>query len=70
MQTTIMVLGALAEAIGWRLVAASRATVWRLMPPILLAMGVAAALTRRPVVASRVGGGAAFLVGTASGLAL
>jgi membrane protease YdiL (CAAX protease family) len=65
-----MVLGALAEAIGWRLVAASRATVWRLMPPILLAMGVAAALTRRPVVASRVGGGAAFLVGTASGLAL
>lgn len=65
-----MVLGALAEAIGWRLVAARRARVWRLMPAILLAMGVAAVLARRPLVATRVGDGAALVVGTASGLAL
>ncbi len=65
-----MVLGALAEAIGWRLVAARRARVWRLMPAILLAMGVAAVVARRPLVATRVGDGAALVVGTASGLAL
>ena len=65
-----MVLGALAEAIGWRLVAARRAMIWRLMPAILLAMGIAAVLVRRPLVATRVGDGAALVVGTASGLAL
>ena len=65
-----MVLGALAEATGWRLVATRRAVVWRLMPPILLAMGVAAALARRPVAATDVDDGTAFGVGVASGLAL
>jgi membrane protease YdiL (CAAX protease family) len=70
METAIMVLGALAEAIGWRLVAARHAMVWRLMPAILLAMGVAAVLARRPLVATRVGDGAALLVGASSGLAL
>jgi hypothetical protein len=65
-----MVLGALAETVGWRVVAARRAMVWRLMPAILLAMGVAAVLARRPLVATRVGDGAALVVGTASGLAL
>ena len=70
MQTAIVVLGSLAEAIGWRLVAARRATVWRLMPAILLVMGIAAVLVRRPVVAARVGDGTALVVGTASGLAL
>ena len=65
-----MVLGALAEAIGWRLVATRRAVVWRLMPPILLTMGVAAALARRPVAATEVADGTALAVGLASGLAL
>jgi membrane protease YdiL (CAAX protease family) len=65
-----MVLGALAEAAGWRLVATGRAVIWRLMPPILLAIGVAAALARRPVVATEVAGGTALAVGVASGLAL
>jgi membrane protease YdiL (CAAX protease family) len=70
MQTTIMVLGAVAEAIGWRLVAVRRAMVWRLMPAILVAMGVTALLVRRPVAAARVGDGVALVVGTASGLVL
>ena len=70
MQPVIMVLGALAETIGWRVVAARRALVWRLMPAVLLAMGVAAVLVRRPFVATRVGNGAALVVGIGSGLAL
>lgn len=65
-----MVIGALAEAIGWRLVAVGRATIWRLMPTILLVMGVAAVLGRRPLAAAKVGSGAAIAVGAASGLAL
>ena len=65
-----MILGALAEALGWRLVAVRRASVWRLMPAILLVMGLAALLARRPLVATRVGDGVAIVVGTASGLAL
>jgi CAAX protease family protein len=69
-QTAIMVLGAVAEAIGWRLVAARRAMVWRLMPSVLAAIGIAAVLVRRPAVAARVGDVAALVVGTASGLAL
>ena len=70
MQPAIMVLGALAEVIGWRLVAAGRITVWRLMPPILAGMAVAAVLVRRPLVAIRVGDGVALGVGVASGLLL
>ncbi len=65
-----MVLGTLAESVGWRLAATRRASVWRLMPVILLAMGVAAVLVRRPVAATRVGDGAALAVGIGSGLAL
>ena len=65
-----MVLGALAEAVGWRLVATGRATVWRTMPAILLAMGVAAVLARPPVAATRVGDGLALVVGVGSGIAL
>ena len=65
-----MALGALAEAIGWRLVATRRAMVWRLMPTIFLLMGIAAAVVRRPVGATDVGNGTAFAVGLASGLIL
>jgi membrane protease YdiL (CAAX protease family) len=70
MQAAIMVLGALAEAVGWRLVATGRAMVWRTMSAILLVMGVAAVLARPPVAATRVGDGVALVVGVGSGLAL
>jgi membrane protease YdiL (CAAX protease family) len=70
MQAAIMALGALAEAIGWRLVATRRAMVWRLMPAILLIMGLAAVLVRRPVAATRVGDWTALWVGIASGFVL
>lgn len=65
-----MALGALAEAIGWRLVATGRAMVWRLMPVIFLVMGIAAVVVRRPVAATEVGNGTALAVGLASGLLL
>lgn len=65
-----MALGALAEAIGWRLVATRRAMVWRLMPVIFLVMEIAAVVVRRPVAATEVGDGTAFAVGLASGLIL
>jgi len=65
-----MALGALAEAIGWRLVATGRATVWRLMPAIFLVMGIAAVVVRRPVAATEVGNATALAVGLASGLIL
>ena len=65
-----MALGALAEAIGWRLVATGRAMVWRLMPVIFLVMGIAAVVVRRPVAATKVGNGTALAVGLASGLLL
>ncbi len=65
-----MLLGALAEAAGWRLVATGRAVVWRLMPPILLGMGVVAALAQRPVAATEVDEGTALAMGVVSGLTL
>jgi membrane protease YdiL (CAAX protease family) len=70
MQAAVMALGALAEAIGWRLVATRRAMVWRLMPVIFLVMGIAAVAVRRPVAATEVGNGTALAVGLASGLLL
>ncbi len=63
----VMLLGAAAEAIGWRIVATGRAIVWRLMPVVLGAMGVAAVLARRPVAATRVSDGTALGVGLATG---
>jgi membrane protease YdiL (CAAX protease family) len=70
MQGAVMLLGAAAEAIGWRFVALGRASVWRLMPVVLGVMGVAAILTRRPVAATRVSDGTALAVGVASGVLL
>jgi membrane protease YdiL (CAAX protease family) len=65
-----MLLGAAAEAIGWRFVARGRSSVWRLMPVVLGVMGVAAILTQRPVAATRVSDGGALAVGAVSGALL
>jgi len=70
MQGVLMVVGAVAEMLGWRIVVAGRASVWRLMPVVLLVMGLVAAFVRHPVAAARVSGGSAFGVGVASGLLL
>jgi membrane protease YdiL (CAAX protease family) len=70
MQVAVIVMGTVAEIVGWWFVSARDRDVWRLMPFVLGGMGVAAILARPPVAASEVGTGVAFAVGAASGLAL
>ena len=65
-----MVAGILAEMVGWWLVASRGRDVWRLMPVVLGAMGVAAVLARRPVWAEGVTAATALAAGIASGLVL
>lgn len=69
MQYAVIVVGAVGEFVGWWLVSAKRFDVWKLMPGVLGAMGVAAALTRPPV-GAETGGTTAVVVGLGSGLAL
>jgi uncharacterized protein len=70
MQLVVMIVGAVAEGAGWWAVSARRANVWRLMPAVLGAMGIAAVLTRRPVWAGEPGAAVAVAVGLSSGLVL
>ena len=65
-----MVAGTLAEMVGWWLVASRGRDVWRLMPVVLGAMGVAAVFARRPVWAEGVTAATALAAGIASGLVL
>jgi membrane protease YdiL (CAAX protease family) len=65
----VIALGLAAEMVGWRRVAAHRADVWRLMPVVLGAMGVVAAVVA-PWAPAEVGTAAALIVGAASGLVL
>jgi membrane protease YdiL (CAAX protease family) len=70
MQVAVMVAGAVAEFAGWWLVATGRADVWKLMPIVLGAMGIAAVLVRPPVAADGTSAATALLVGMGAGLAL
>jgi membrane protease YdiL (CAAX protease family) len=70
MQVAVMVVGALAEFVGWWFVASGRTGVWKLMPIVLGGMGVAAVLARPPVAAAGTGATTALLVGLGAGLAL
>jgi membrane protease YdiL (CAAX protease family) len=69
-QAAVLIVGMLAEIVGWSRVAAGRADVWRSMPVVLGAMGVAAAIARPPVAAADTSALVAAGVGLASGLAL
>jgi membrane protease YdiL (CAAX protease family) len=69
-QLTIAVAGLFAEGVGWWLVSSRGRDVWRVMPVVLAAMGVAAVLVRPPVAASEVPAGVALVVGIGSGVAL
>ena len=50
----VMVLGALAEATAWLLVALRKGTVWTIVTPVLAAMGVLTLLVEVPPAATRV----------------
>ena len=65
-----MLAGLLADMAGWWAVATGRASVWRVMPAVLGAMGVAGVLARRPVWAGHVGAAAAVGLGIGAGLVL
>jgi membrane protease YdiL (CAAX protease family) len=69
-QLTVAVAGLLAVGVGWWLVSSRGRDVWRVMPVVLAAMGVAAVLVRRPVAANEVPVGVALAVGIVSGVAL
>lgn len=66
----MIVAGLAAEAVAWWLVATRRADVWRLMPPVLGAMGVAAVAVRPPVAAGATDATIALAAGLAAGVAL
>jgi membrane protease YdiL (CAAX protease family) len=70
MQIVVMVAGASAEIVGWWLVSTGRRDVWTLMPVVLGAMGLTAALARPPVAAADTAAATALAIGTAAGLAL
>lgn len=65
-----MVVGAIAQLVGWRRAAVGRGTVWRVMPVVLAAMAVAAVAVHPPVAAAKVSHSRALGLGAASGLAL
>ena len=65
-----MVAGFSAQAAAWWYLASRRRDVWRVMTPVLAAMGLAALLVNRPAWTPRVDAAAAVGVGIASGLAL
>lgn len=69
MPALVIVLGLVAEMTGWWRVSAGRADVWRLMPLVLGAMGVAAALVA-PWDPADVENPVALTVGALSGLLL
>jgi membrane protease YdiL (CAAX protease family) len=66
----LIVVGALAVAAAWALVAAGRVSGWPAMGAMLGALGVAALVTGRVELASRVGLGAALWGGLAAGVVL
>jgi hypothetical protein len=70
MQVAVIVAGAVAEIVGWWLVADRRFDVWKLMPVVLGSMGVAAVLVRAPAASDGASLPAALVVGLTSGLAL
>jgi hypothetical protein len=65
-----MLAGLVTELAGWWTVATRRTSVWRVMPVVLGAMGVAGVLARRPVWAGHVGAAAALGLGVGAGLVL
>jgi membrane protease YdiL (CAAX protease family) len=70
MQVAVMVAGALAEVVGWWLVAFRGRDVWRVMPVVLGVVGVAAVLARTPVAAEDVTNQTALVAGLGSGAVL
>ena len=70
MTGAVMVLGALAEATAWLLVATKKGTVWTIVTPVLGVMGVVVLLVEVPAGATEVSAAVAIGVGLVVGLGL
>jgi len=68
-RAAVIVVGIVAQTVAWWAISSGRATVWRLMPFVLGAMGLVALLVM-PAPEGTTGLGEAVVVGLASGLAL
>ena len=69
MRAAVIVVGIAAQMVAWWRISSGRVTVWKLMPFVLGAMGVAALLLM-PAPERTTGVGKAIVVGLASGFAL
>src|SRR5437867_13303510 len=69
MRAIVIVVGMAAQMIAWWRISSGRVTVWKLMPFVLGAMGIAALLLMPPPERTT-SIGAALLVGALAGLAL
>ena len=70
MEIAVIVAGLAAEAVAWWLIATGRADVWRLLPVVLGAMGIAAVIVRPPVLAGSTSAMTALVAGVAAGFTL
>jgi hypothetical protein len=70
MEEAVIVVGLVAEATAWWFVAFGGRDVWRVMTPVLAAMGVAAIAAGPPVWSSEVEPAVAVVAGLGSGVAL
>ncbi len=70
MVTAVILLGVVAEAGAWAVVARGRRSVWVVMSATLATMGVAVLIVRAPSLSPRVEPGVALAVGLGGGVAL
>src|SRR6266571_459698 len=70
MVIAIVVIGGIAEAVAWWVVARRRVGVWLALGPVLAAAGLAAVATGRTSLCPLVSGTLAVLLGMGAGLAL
>jgi membrane protease YdiL (CAAX protease family) len=70
MQPAVIVAGVVLEVVAWRIVAAGRGSVWRLMVAVFAIHGIVAALVLPPIASGSQTITVALAAGVASGLAL
>ena len=70
MTLAVALSGVLAAALGWRLVATGRLTIWTAMGVVMGTLGLAAVLTGVPALSPRTDRWVAAAAGSSSGLAL
>jgi membrane protease YdiL (CAAX protease family) len=70
MDAVVMVVGLVAEAVAWWMVAFRRADIWRVVTPVLAALGIASLIVGPPPWSPDVSSSVALAVGVVTGIAL